>query len=170
MSGKEFNELSNEMWRAFASGVSGLFEYEQDSVFTGDGGVPALQVIEAADAWTGYLQARSPSGLGGDTLTVTACNKIVSCYDYRTGKMMWGHKIPRPENCEVVGGTTLSCDTPPSGYEAHVYEWDGSVKRFSYVGPLDTNSQPGAGVYVISIAPDNDDEDAGYPGAFLTIS
>lgn len=170
MSGINFNEGKTSIWRAFAAGLVGLFESEQNSIYTGAGGVPALQVIDGDNTWRGYLQCRAPSALGGDTLELEHCRTIVECFDYRTGYMEWGLETPRPTGCEVVGGTTLSCDTPPDGYAAHVYEWDGGTKRFSYVGPLDTNSQPGAGTYVISLAPDGNDAAAGYPGPFLTIS
>lgn len=169
MTGLQFNETENEMWRAFAAGLAGLFESEQDSIFTGQGGVPALQVIDGDGSWKHYLQCRAPSALGGDTIGLVPCDKIIKCYRFRAGKLEWAHAVPRPENCQVVGGNTLFCDEPPVGYVAHVYEWDGGTKRFSYIGPLSQNSQPGAGYYVISLAPDGDDGNAGHPGPFLTI-
>lgn len=75
--------------------------------------------------------------------------------------------VPMPTNASS-DGTTLSADSSPEGYILLVYSFDGLT--FSLIGNLDSNSQPGAGTYVIVTQKENDNNALSLPSLFLTVS
>lgn len=70
-----------------------------------------------------------------------------------------------PINPRVEGGTTLAADGPDAPWTLAVYSWD--FEKFTRMGPLSENSQPGPGYYVI--VPERETQ-TGYPSPFLQVT
>lgn len=56
-----------------------------------------------------------------------------------------------PAEVSVSGGNTLVYSVDPGpDCETYVFQWNSTTRVFTEVGDLATNSQPGAGTYVLT--------------------
>lgn len=149
-----------EVWQIVASGLMEIMLERLEDILPRD----TRGTLERDGALPGWLRLEASKTLqyAPSMEAVGRCVGYVADvrYDPR-----FSDQYLRPVNAAVVNGTTLTADTPEEPFALVVYRWD--FVRFSRLGPLAGNSQPGTGVYVL--VPESQTAQ-GLPSGYLTIS
>jgi hypothetical protein len=152
--------MNSELWRIVASGLIDSLLAEYVAVTNRD----ARTILEQRGCFLGVMHKLCYISLGYVPTSMSVMNAMSFIQDKEYDPKIV-YIYPRPTGAKVTNGK-LVCDTPPTGYVAHVFSWN--YTNFIYVGLLSEHDNPGVGVYVISLKPDGI-EDYGPPSAFLTI-
>ncbi len=157
--------INHELWRVVASnGLNELIGRMQlitnidarSRLLDGREFLSWLRVELAKPTSLGFVVSDSTLGLLWDEVQATAYYAPV----------LREQDVPIPTGA-TSDGMTLSADAPDEGYTLLVYSFNGLT--FSLVGDLTSNSQPGAGNYVIVTQKDDSGELSLPNSSFLTI-
>lgn len=161
--------IQHLVWHSFASGLVDAIIAKAASIT----GVSDRQMLFEHNSWQGYIAVSSVAALG----YVTPNETVQAIYNQLRDNIVANPSLKDQSIPMVTGaGTsgdppdTLIADTPPSGYTVFVYSFDSGTRVFSEVGALDSNSQPGAGVYVLAHKEEGGGTVPSFPSLFLTLS
>jgi hypothetical protein len=158
--------MNHELWRVVASGGLALLLSEMQAITNID---TRARLLDKRDflAWL-----RVELGAPGSLAFAVSNGVLGLLWDEVQASTYYAPELreqdpPMATGAAVSGGDTLEADSAPAGYTTTVFVFDGLT--FAEVGPLATNSQPGAGNYVLALVDDESGE-VGLPSLFLTLT
>ena len=161
--------MKNELWHAIAGGLLSAWYAKLNSVNQTN-----RDLQNRRNVWSGWLTVESYGAMGYTLSEATLgllWNEIpdrVSNPEIRS--QIAARKPPLVSNPGVSGGNTLIANDPGADITTMVYSWNAGTFQWTEVGPLETNSQPGAGTYVLINSDDLQEGNLGLPTVFLTLS
>lgn len=161
--------MKNELWHAIAGGLLESWRAKLASIIS----QADREIQDGRNVWPGWLTVQS-YGAMGYTISEYVLGLLYDEIPDRISNPVIRDQIadgkpPMIENATVTGGNTLECDDAGAGITTMVYLWknDGTFE-WEEVGELATNSQPGAGVYVL--VNQSSSGILGLPSLFLTLT
>lgn len=120
------------------------------------------RILKDRDAWRGWLSCESSKAMGH-----TVSNDVISQLYTEIPDMVYDVALREvegrpstPTGAGSADGQTIVCDSPGTGITTYVISWNSGTREWTEIGPLSTNSTPGAGNYVLVNRDDETDIDS----------
>lgn len=159
--------VNDELWRVVASGGLNLLLTEMQSIANIDSRARLLDKRNFL-AWL-RVELAAPGSLAfavNESVLGDLWDEVQT--DAYYAPALRTQDPPLVTGGAVSSGNTLTADAAPANHTTTVYSFDGLT--FLEVGALATNSQPGAGNYVLALMDDNDSDKISLPSLFLTLT